>query len=220
MSGKLEKMLIEGYISPFYVGKAMESYSVMFNPTTYSRQFKARYFDTQALGESEPKQVFNKVDAREYSFEFLFDGTGTSAPKTSVSDELDAFFTVCGKVTDNLSRPMFLKLSWGDLLVKCILKSADVSYTLFTPDGKPLRAKASCTFQEYQSDLLNAAIKGIGGEKLSQAFEVTGDNKYLSSLAKTVYDDPALYMEVAAANGLAAIRQPLKGLNLNFPPLK
>lgn len=220
MSGKLEKMTIEGYNSPVYIGKASQSYQVMFNPTTYSRKFNARYFDAQALGAKEPKSMFNKVEAREYQFEFLFDGTGTSSEKVEVSQEIDAFFTVCGKVTDDLTRPKFLKLSWGDLLIKCILKSADVTYTLFTPDAKPLRAKANCTFQEYQSDLIRSVVNGLAGTYLTKAIEVPSNVPFLSNIANDVYNDPALYLEVAAASGLSAIRQPLEGLELNLPPLK
>ena len=55
---------------------------------------------------------------------------------------------------------------------------------------------------------------------LTEIKEIADEAKYLTNLASSVYNDPSLYLEVAAANELTAIRQPLKGLNLSFPPFK
>jgi Contractile injection system tube protein len=86
-----------------------------------------------------------------YSFNLVIDGTGVSGPKiTSVKAEVDKFFAFSqiGAEKAGVRAVPFLELIWGDFYVQCQLDSVSINYTLFDPQGQPLRATLDCSFSE------------------------------------------------------------------------
>ncbi len=219
MSGELKKLLIEAYKEPDYSGAVADSFSVMFNPTSFSRKYEVEYEDRQGAGDSSSPQVFGKIKPQEYSFEFLFDGTGTAAEKVDVQDTVDRFLTVTGKLDGEIHRPMYLKLSWGALLSKCVLKSAETTYTLFKPDGFPLRAKVKATFAENVEDALRVAEERKSSPDLTHS-RVVKQGDHLSLMCHRIYGDPGYYLQVARFNRLKNYRHLAAGQVLLFPPVK
>ncbi|RKZ90971.1 MAG: hypothetical protein DRQ43_10645, partial [Gammaproteobacteria bacterium] len=153
MSGELKKMQIEAYKESDY-SDTKEVFTVMFNPNTYSQKYEVEYEDRQGQGDSGSPQIFGKIKPQEYSFEFLFDGTGTAAKKVIVHDTVEQFLAITGKFEGKNHRTKYLILYWGTLLAACVLKSAEITYTLFDSDGSPLRAKVKATFSENIDDTL------------------------------------------------------------------
>jgi len=219
MSGGLKKLLIEAYKESDYSGSAAASFSVMFNPTSFSQKYEVEYEDRQGAGDSSSPQIFGKIKPQEYSFEFLFDGTGTAADKVDVQETVDRFLAVAGKLDGEIHRPMYLKLSWGALLSKCVLKSAETTYTLFKPDGYPLRAKVKATFAENVEDTLRVAEERKNSPDLTHR-RIVREGDHLSLMCHSIYGDPGYYLEVARFNRLNNYRQLKAGQELLFPPLK
>ncbi len=219
MEGELKKMVIEAYRQSDYSGKAAESFTVMFNPTSYTQKYEVEYEERQGAGDSASPQVFGKIKPQEYTFELLFDGTGTAAESTDVREAIEYFLTVAGKHDGEIHRPMYLKLSWGSLLSKCVLKSAEVTYTLFKPDGYPLRAKVKATFAENVEDALRVAEERKSSPDLTHVHEVKAGD-HLTGLAHRYYGDPGRYLQVARYNRLTNYRQLEVGQRLAFPPIK
>ena len=218
MDGELKKLKIEAFKDLEYNEKADE-FSVMFNPATYAQKYEVEYEDAQGQGSTGSTQKFGKIKPQEYTFEFIFDGTGASGEQIEVSDEIEKFLTVCGKEDGEIHRPFYLKISWGTLISKCILKSADISYSLFKPDGYPLRAKVNASFVENIDDTLRTADEGKSSPNLSHYREVKeGEN--LQYLTYKIYGDPKYYLDVAQANGLTNFRNLNTGITLHFPPIK
>ena len=98
MEGKLKKMVIEAYKEADYSGSPAQTFTVMFNPNTYTQKYEVEYEARQGQGDSGSPQVFGSIKPQEYNFEFLFDGTGTAADKVEVQDVVEAFLTVTGKL--------------------------------------------------------------------------------------------------------------------------
>ncbi len=220
MSGELKKMLIEAYKEPDYSGSAADSFSVMFNPTSFSEKYEVEYEERQGAGDTSSPQVFDKIKPQEYSFEFLFDGTGTAGEKTvDVQYMVDRFLTVTGKLNSEIHRPMYLKISWGALLSKCVLKLAETTYTLFKPDGYPLRAKVKATFAVNIEDTLRVAEERKSSPDLTHR-RVVHEGDHLSLMCHRIYGDPAYYLEVARFNRLKNYRHLETGQVLLFPPVK
>ena len=219
MNNGLEKMKIEAFKAADYSGEPAKTFEVMFNPNTYTQKYEVEYEERQGQGDSGSPQVFGKIKPQEYAFEFLFDGTGTAADKVDVLDVVDKFLEVTGKLEGEIHRPMYLKLSWGSLLSKCVLKSAEVTYTLFKPDGLPLRAKVKATFAENIEDALRVASERKNSPDLTHRYTVKrGD--HLSLLSQQFYGDPRYYLQIAAFNKLKNYRKLEFGQELRFPPLK
>ena len=218
MTGELKKMLIEAFKKPDYSGSAAESFEVMFNPNTYSQKYEVEYHDRQGQGDTGSPQIFGKIKPQEYTFDFVVDGTGVAADEADVHERVETFLKVTGKHDGEIHRPMYLKLSWGTLLSKCVLKSAEVTYTLFKPDGHPLRAKIKATFSENVEDTLRVAEERKSSPDLTHVHEVQA-GEHLSLLAHRYYGDASRYYQVAEFNGLTSYRHLSTGQKLRFPPI-
>lgn len=219
MEGKLKKMVIEAYKEADYSGSPAQTFTVMFNPNTYTQKYEVEYEARQGQGDSGSPQVFGSIKPQEYNFEFLFDGTGTAADKVEVQDVVEAFLTVTGKLDGEIHRPMYLKIAWGALISKCVLKSAEITYTLFKPDGYPLRAKVKATFSENIEDALRVAEERKSSPDLTH-IRVVKQGDHLSLMAQQMYGDPKYYLQVAQVNNLKNYRKLEIGVSLIFPPLK
>jgi hypothetical protein len=218
MEGELKKMIIEGYKAADYSG-ASDTFTVMFNPNTYTQKYEVEYQPRQGHGDTGSPQVFGKIKPQEYTFEFMFDGTGTATDKVAVVDAVEAFLRVTGKHVGDIHRPMYLKLSWGSLLSKCVLKSAEMTYTLFDSTGQPLRAKVKATFAENVEDALRVAEERKNSPDLTH-LHVVAEGEHLSFLAYRYYGDASRYLQVAEFNALKNYRRLSVGQRLAFPPIK
>lgn len=217
MPGELKKMKIEAYDAQDYSSK-VDEFTVMFNPNTYQQKYEVEYQEAQGQGTTGSPQKFGKIKPQEYSFELLFDGTGVSGEKKEVADEVDRFLTVTGKNNGDIHRPNYLQLLWGSLISRCVLKSAQITYNLFRPDGYPLRAKVNAVFAENIEDTLRVAEEGNSSPDLTHwRTVVKGDT--LPLMAYRIYGDSSYYLEVARINGLDDIRYLKPGMQLRFPPL-
>jgi len=195
------------------------SFSVMFNPTSFSEKYEVEYEERQGAGDSSSPQVFKNIKPQEYSFEFLFDGTGTAADKVDVQQTVNQFLQVAGKLDGEIHRPLYLKLSWGALLTKCVLKSAETTYTLFKADGFPLRAKIKATFAVNVEDTLRVAEERKSSPDLTHR-RIVQEGDRLPLMCHQIYGEPGYYLEVARFNQLDNYRDLIVGQALLFPPLR
>jgi hypothetical protein len=220
MTGELKKLKIEAYEEITYDenGKVDEVFVAMFNPASYSEKYEIEYNEDQAQGTSGSSQNFGRIKPQEYTFEFLIDGTGAAADPVEVDEEVARFLTLTYQYEGGLHRPYYLKLSWGRLVVRCIMKSANVSYTLFKPDGFPLRAKINATFSEISDDELRAAEEERSSPDLTHYRQVK-DGDTLPLMCHRIYGDIRHYLAVAEYNGLIDFRSLETGRTIAFPPL-
>jgi nucleoid-associated protein YgaU len=217
--GELKKLTIEPYTKLDYSEKAgVGDFVAMFNPSSYKQKYEIEYQAAQGQGSTGSTQKFGKIKPQEYSFEFLFDGTGVSSEKKEVADEIEHFLVVCGKNNGDIHRPHYLKISWGSLISKCVLKSADISYNLFRPDGKPLRAKVSATFAENIDDTLRVAEEGNNSPDLTH-MRIVQQGDTLPLMTYRIYGKPDYYLQIAKANNLVNFRRLQVGQAIYFPPL-
>lgn len=225
-SGSLERLKITAYSDPDFKEKG-KSLSVWMNPEKYTHGFRICYNDVQAQGSPGGSPDFNKIATDQLSFELVFDGTGVlPSPlpgvlpftEDGVAAQVDAFKTLVFDYKGNLHSPNFLKLAWGTLLFRCRLSKMDLDFTLFKPDGTPLRARAHVTFLGYNDETALAKKAKKSSPDVSHVITVkAGDT--LPLLCHRVYRDSTLYPQVARANGLSDFRQLTVGRQLVFPPL-
>lgn len=218
MYGELKKLKIEAYTDLEYNSK-VDEYVVMFNPSTYSQKYDIEYEDSQGQGTTGSTLKFGKIKPQEYAFEFLFDGTGVTGDLKDVAEEIEKFLTLTGKQDGDIHRPRFLKISWGHLVSKCILKNADITYNLFKPDGYPLRAKVSATFVENIDDVLRTGEENKSSPDLTH-YRVIKEGENLQLLCHNIYGDSSYYIDVAKVNGLRNFRNLKPGSIISFPPIK
>jgi phage tail protein X len=225
-TGGLEKMLVKAYTDPGFNREA-GSFQVWINPERYTHQYQVCYNDRQAQGSPGGSPDFNRIPSDRMSLELVFDGTGVVPSPTpsllplathGVGKQVDDFKSLVFSYDGNIHSPRFLQLVWGTLLFRCRLLDLSISYTLFKPDGTPLRARASATFLGYTDEVTLARMARKSSPDLTHVRTVReGDT--LPLLCWEVYGSSAWYARVARANGLAGFRDLAVGTRLVFPPL-
>lgn len=216
--GGLTRLKIESHRKDDCTDEVVDSFTVLFNPNTYSQKYEVVYHARQGAGDTGSPQVFGKIKPQEYTFELLFDGTGTAIQPRDVREEIEKFLTVAGKHDSEIHRPRYLKISWGPLVSRCVLKSADITYTLFNPKGHPLRARVRAVFSENVTDTLRVAEERRSSPDLTHLHTVKA-GEHLSMLADKYYGDASRYVQVADFNRLANFRRLEPGQQLVFPPV-
>lgn len=226
-SGSLEKMVITAYSDGKFASQAGPPFSVYINPDKYKHDYKIVYNCTQAQGSNGGSPRFNRMPSETISFELVFDGTGVVPsplpgfqPFTDdgITRQIEAFKSLVFTYNGKIHSPNFLKVAWGTLLFKCRLASLGVDYTLFKPDGTPLRARAQVSLTEYTDpkELAKEATKS--SPDMSHLVTVkAGDT--LPLLCFRIYGSSIYYPQVAKANGLSCFRYLTPGSRLLFPPL-
>lgn len=215
----LEKMRIIASLTPFFeqYSPPVFEYEVMFNPAKYGQKYKATYNDDQPPGSKGILPKFVDVQPQTYTFEFVIDGTGATGSKRDVNQDVKKFMRTTGFFGE-IHSPLFLTLSWGTLIVRCIMESADVTYDLFDPEGRPLRARITASFKEIIPDLVRTLLEGKSSPDLTHVRTVQeGDT--LPLMAQRIYGDASLYIQVAEANNLSNFKKLIVGSTLVFPPI-
>lgn len=227
-SGSLEKMVMTAFYDDSFTETSQKSQmTVYINPEQYTHSYRILYNDTQAQGSPAGSPEYNRTPADEVQFQLIFDGTGvipspvpgnTSYSDDGIVGQIDTFMKLALDYNGHIHSPNFIQLSWGTLLFNCRLSSLKMTYTLFKPDGTPLRAKADVTFVEYRNEQEIAKEANALSPDLTHLVTVkSGDT--LPLLCYRIYGSSTYYSQVARVNGLPGFRELVPGMKILFPPL-
>lgn len=221
MSSGLQLLRITAYTDEnFQNAFKAKPYTVMINPESIKWDRSIDYNEKQAPDSSSPSQKYKSTPAQSLSFDIIIDCVGiVDSKRTDMSAEISLLESVVYTYNGEIHRPNFVKVQWGkDLVFKGVLKSFDTSYTLFKPDGSPLRAKVSLSFTQYISpDQVEKIDQNESPDVTHLVNVVEGDT--LPGLCQKVWDDYSYYVHVAEYNELNKFRN-LKGIqHLIFPPI-
>ena len=194
-------------------------YTVMFNPNTIAVKLQVDRDGTQADGETSAPMNFKRIKPQDYQFEFVIDGTGANGEdKKDVPVEVEKFLKVIYNYQGNEHKPNYLKVLYGSVLLKCVLKSVDITYNLFTPNAKPLRAKVNANFTSCLDQDLSEMINNRSSPDLTHIRKMKRSDKVVS-MANEIYKKNTYYLEVARANQLDTFRNTPEGTEIYFPPI-
>lgn len=226
-SGSLEKMTITAYGDGKFSEQVGKPFSVFLNPNKYSHDYKICYNNVSAQGSPGSSPDFNKISEETMSFELVFDGTGvvpSSLPgvlpftEDGISAQIEKFKKLVFQYNGNIHSPNYLKLSWGTMLFKCRMRTLKTSYTLFKPDGTPLRARVNVHFVGYTDEVELAKQANKTSPDLSHLLTVKGGDT-LPLMCYGVYGSSDFYLQVAKVNNLTNFRSLVVGSKILFPPL-
>ena len=215
------KVTIVSYSDKQLTSKAGE-FVLPINPEKYAQTFKVEYDVKPAQGSQGVEGKFKSSAPTELKLDFVFDGTNTvygyAQEGKSVPEQLEAFKACVYDLSGDIHQPKYLKVIWTDFVFDCILTELQITYTLFSPDGVPLRAKLGCTFLNYRETERRVAEEGKSSPDLTHVRDVK-ESDTLPLMVNTIYGDPNLYLEVARVNGLTNFRRVAVGTRLIFPPV-
>jgi hypothetical protein len=224
MSGKKALLKISGCAvsnsGTISVDGSRPVFEALINPSGYDHHYTVRYSTSKTLGQASDEAKFDVVQSEKLNLKALvLDGTGaipgTKLPvKQQVESLRNAIYTYVGTKHE----PPIVQVVWGSLLFYGRIETLKFDYTLFAPNGEPLRAKISLNFVEYTSAAAGVKEKKQNSPDLTHLVVVkAGDT--LPLLCERIYRDPRYHLEVARINGLTLPRQLDPGMSLRFPPL-
>lgn len=219
----LNKITIWSYKDKEFTNKISE-FKVPINPETYAQNLKINLDTNKGHGQQGTDPKYKSTEPEQLKLDIILDGTKTlegydaSHDKKTVKEQLDDFQKCVYFMEGEIHRPRFLKIFWGkEINFPCVLSQLDINYTLFYPDGSPLRVKIAATFLKYLSEKKREAEQKKKSPDLThERIARTGDR--LDLLTYNIYNDAKYFLQVARANGLSTVRSLPSGSKLFFPP--
>lgn len=224
----LEKLRIIAYKDPRYETPADKEFEAYVNPEEFVERFNVEYSKSQGEGTIGAELKFKRKPPPEITIDLIFDATGALTYKAGranlfakpepIEEQLNRFKDIIKGYDGDTHSTYYLKLIWGVLIFCGKLVNLDLTYTLFKPDGRPMRAHARATFRESKDDEKRANEQGDNSPDLTHIRTVkAGDT--LPLMTYRIYGDFSYYLEVARVNQLTDYRNLTPGTTLFFPPL-
>jgi phage tail protein X len=182
------------------------------------------YQESQGQGTSTAQQRFTVKKPEEISFELLIDGTGIldGKPRSDggdISADITKLRDLLLKYEGDIHEPKHFQVVWGTGLYKGRCTGLNISYKLFNPGGKPIRAVCKVTFKGSVEDNLRTAEERRSSPDLTH-YRVVQQGDTLPLMCYRIYGSSAYYLQVARVNGLTNLRNLQPGTELFFPPIE
>jgi hypothetical protein len=200
-----------------------------FNPNEYSITKANDWTIRPIVGASLPTPQFGGGHARELTLDLLFhaDPDGDVTP---VTDRLFAMMEVSSSLpgaSRNQARPPTLTFSWGTFTsFKAVCRQLSVQFTLFRPDGTPIRALARMALIQVAKDPRTPhGTPAAPQNPTTRATErlrahIVRDGDSLQSIAYRHYGDATRWRVVAENNGIDDPTRLVRGASLSIPLLE
>lgn len=228
-SNNVTKIEIQGFRDKTLRTTKVGSFVVPINPDQLSQKFEVKSDDKQGSGNQGTKTNFGVTMPEELKLDFYLDNTNTITGNvhqgTPVPDQVKNLLRTVYYMDGQAHRPLYLKIGFGknDIFgdnkptFDCTLKSLDISYVLFKPDGEPLRAKVSAVFKAHVEDQKRVREEDKNSPDLTHVrTAVPGDQLWL--MAHRIYGSPDYLLQVAQANNRNTLRRLTPSEKLTFPP--
>jgi nucleoid-associated protein YgaU len=183
-----------------------------FNPTEYQITKANIFADVPIPGLETPLIQYIRGGSAMLSVEALVDTSDTleDVRKRYVS-QLRALMSINPKE----HAPPVVAFEWGGTVFTGVVENLGITFVLFTLDGIPLRAKLALSLKEYR---LAAAQVPTSSPTVEKSYLVRrGDT--LASISNAMYRSPALWRQLALANGISDPRTLTPGQVLRVPAL-
>lgn len=206
MVEKAEIRVLEGKYSG-------EKIKCRFNPSEYQVQSKTNFQENQTSGDEDSELQFTSRDSDTLSMELFFD---TSEEQSNVNEKYIKKLTYLTKVDPDFEAPPPVKFVWGKgICFTAQVTSVDKTFTMFLPDGVPVRARANIQLKRVDPKKYKASGGGGGGGGSKTHTVKEGDTLWL--IAARLLGDPAAWADIADANGINEPREIEPGTTLTIP---
>lgn len=203
--------------------KGGDGLTFRFNPKEYSVSKSAAWERPQSKGaKHSTKPEFIGSNPRSVQMELLFDDWEGNGDLVKDIETLMGWMEPTEKsITDSKPHPHLLQFQWGSNsslnTFLGFIKSVNAKFTLFKPDGTPVRATATISMEEVPHD--PGKTNPTSGSPFGRRSHVVAAGDTLHSLAFSEYDDPTLWRGLAIFNGIDDPVRVRPGTRLLIPSL-
>jgi nucleoid-associated protein YgaU len=221
-----------------YLTKKTESSSrvdFVFNPNELSIEKSNLYAETQIPGLPSSTFQFVKGGVRTLTMNLFFDtyeqhkGTKALSDVRTLTDKITGWDSASSggetaskglmDIDSELHAPPVCYFIWGAFIFKCLIERVSKKFTMFLPNGVPVRATLNVTLKEYkdvETQLKETDFHSTDRTKVWHVKE--GDT--LSLIAAEEYGDQSLWKFIAEKNKIYNPRLLTPGIELIIPPLE
>lgn len=207
--------------------------AVTYAPTELAFTKSATWAEVAIPGLEQPLLQFVRGEAETLSLDLFFDSTaeGTGAAAVAVTDDVEAFHRLVS-VRGELHGPPLVRVHWGEDFpgtamgatesagrdFTAVVLSVGRRFTLFNPEGRPLRAIVSVSLKHYAT--LADQIAAINYQSADHTrLHVVAEGETLPLIAHDAYADARKWRVIADHNHLTELRDLVPGTSLELPPL-
>jgi len=213
----------------------MEFIPVQFNPTKISLDKATQIAEINIPGLDSPLLQFIRGQSETLTLDLFFDttedGMGTGA--TSVTTYTDRIYELI-KIEPERHAPPICTFIWNNKFpgcdisanlgnqrrdgFQCVVKEIKQKFTLFSPEGVPLRATLTVALQEYKT--LDQQLEQLNLSSPDRTYShIVRRKETLSGIAARYYRRPGEWRHIAEENDINDPRRLVAGTFLNIPPI-
>jgi hypothetical protein len=200
-------------------GGERESIAFQFNPKEVTIQKTAKWERKTAKGAKKAgPPEFSGSEPCKLTLEMFFDASGKH--DGSVVAAVEKLFSCCVPTEESMGKnkptPPLVVLHWGKIAsFPAFVTSVSAKYTLFSPDGVPIRALCSVALEEMPNEPWRQNPTS-GGQSVRRSHTMI-DGDSLASLAYAEYGDPTMWRAIAAYNRIDDPMRLAPGTTLVLP---
>lgn len=219
-------MLVKAYIAR--KDKPNVKVPCMFNPEEFSVVKSNQFASVNIPGLSAPLLQFVRGEARTITVNLFFDtyeeGTDVRLHTDRITgwDAGSMFSKLSGDkkglmdIDSDLHAPPVCQFVWGAFVFQCVIDQVTKKFTMFLPEGIPVRATLTVTLKEYKEVDIQVKELDLKSADLTKTWVVKeGDN--LWSIAAKEYGDPTDWRLIADKNDITNPRLLKPGQELVIP---
>ena len=198
----------------------------LFNPKELNIEKSNKFAEVNIPGLSSPIFQFVRGNARSVTLELFFDTYELGEDVRSYTDQITGWDdgSMLSNLPDkglmdidsDLHAPPVCLFIWGDFTFQCIIERVTKRYTMFLPEGIPVRATLNVTLKEYREVDIQVTEIDAQSADLTKRWVVTqGDS--LWSIASREYGKPGDWRLIAEENNIDNPRNLNPGQELVIP---
>ena len=195
----------------------------LFNPDELSLTRANKWKGSALPGKGVPTLAYQGATGGSLSLNLTFDTTDTGAPVTNHTNkllqlmEIDTTLPGYDQESGN-GRPPWVQFHWGDFhSFKSVVASLNLSFTYFSSEGVPLRAKAQLSLNQFEPDDNWARQNPTSGTPKPHRTHVVQPGETLDRIAAKHYGSSTPWRDIAAANGIEDPLNVRPGTTLAIP---
>jgi len=217
-------------------GNAKKELSFTFNPNEYTITTAPDYRRNTSLGQGGAPPEFVTGPTRKLHTSLYFDSHFDALPSSMwaladftsfldmgedklkpVSDQTKILEEAV-QVVGSEHKPPLVKFQWGNLNFQGVVKQLTEQYTMFTANGKPIRAKVDIHIEEVDTTGNSGKKSPFESPDRTKARTIT-EGMSLWALAAEEYNDAEKWRVIAKANNIMNPMDIRPGMVISVPAL-
>lgn len=206
------------------------SLTCMFNPNEYSFTRTNTWTPSGSKGNDISRMEFGGGNVGELTLNLLFDTnekhTGNTTAGRDVRDFTKKLWDMM-KITERQvnkktgrGSPPIVRFEWGSLWsFDAVITAVTERFTLFRPDGKPVRAEVKVTFKQIKAEGAYPKQNPSSGGNPGEHVRTVVEGETLAGIAFEEYGDATVWRHLAEINNINNPRRLRPGQVLLITPL-